>query len=92
MSDDFAKAVADALTFGTGAMLNGRHIPLADLVIAAPAAKYCDHCGAPRSVATDRCSAPFERQPHQWTGRHPADRAAMAAALIAQGDAAPDAG
>lgn len=31
MSDDFAKAVADALTFGTGAMLDGKHVPLHQL-------------------------------------------------------------
>ena len=28
MSDDIAKAVADALTFGTGATLDGKHVPL----------------------------------------------------------------
>ena len=88
MSDDIEKAVADALTFGTGATLNGQHIPIADLALAAPEAKYCDHCGAPRSVATERCAPPFERQLHQWTGLHPADRAAMAAPVTVQGEVA----
>lgn len=87
------QAMADALTFGIGAMLNGRHIPVADLTFVAPPARYCDHCGAPTTVATDRCAAPFERQPHQWTGRHPADQRKRAEAqLTPRGDAATDAG
>lgn len=37
-------------------------------------AEYCDHCGAGRSATSPTCSPPYDVQPHEWTGKHPADR------------------
>ena len=38
------------------------------------AAQHCDFCGAPRNARSPLCAPPFTVQPHQWTGKRPADR------------------
>jgi hypothetical protein len=40
--------------------------------------QYCDFCGASPETEARCCAPPFKVQPHQWTGKHPADRAALA--------------
>lgn len=37
-------------------------------------AQHCDHCGAGRDAKSPCCAPPFAVQPHEWTGKHPADR------------------
>lgn len=51
-------------------------------------AKHCDHCGAGRDVRSPNCAPPFDNQPHEWTGKHPADarRAASLRSRVQQGE------
>jgi hypothetical protein len=39
-------------------------------------AQHCDHCGARRNAKSPYCAPPFDGRPHEWTGKHPADRRA----------------
>jgi hypothetical protein len=40
--------------------------------------KYCDHYGAIKDEARHtHCAPPFSNQPHEWTGKHPADALAL---------------
>jgi hypothetical protein len=51
-------------------------------------AEHCDHCGAGRGVRSPYCAPPFDHQPHEWTGKHPADvrRAASLRSRAQQGE------
>lgn len=39
-------------------------------------AEHCDHCGAGRNARSPYCAPPFDNRPHEYTGKHPADRRA----------------
>lgn len=47
-------------------------------------AEYCDHCGADRDARSAYCAPPFDVKPHEWTGKHPADRRRAAQAIEAR--------
>lgn len=46
--------------------------------------EYCDHCGAGREARSPLCAPPFDVQPHEWTGKHPADKRRAAQAIEAR--------